>query len=252
MLNLIVPVYNEAENFPGLVREVERHVPPPFTLLAVYDHDADTTLPVARRLMPGRPWLRLVRNRGRGVVGALRTGFEVVGRGPALVVMADLSDDLSGVGRMLDLYRRGYRVVCPSRYCPGGRQLGGPRLKKALSAAAGAALHLLAGFPTRDATNNYRLYDAALVNDLGIESGGGFEVALELTAKAFRRGVPVAEVPTTWRDRTAGESRFRFRKWLPKYGYWFGYALLAGLERRAGLGPRPTRGEGRSCRASCG
>ena len=114
-LSLIVPVYNEADNFPNLIREVERHIPPPFVLYTVYDFDADTTLPVAREFATSRPWLRLVRNEGKGVVGALRTGFKVAASGPALVVMADLSDDLSGVPRMLELYRAGARVVCPSR-----------------------------------------------------------------------------------------------------------------------------------------
>ena len=234
-LSLIVPVYNEAENFPNLVREVERQVPRPFTLYTIYDFDGDTTVPVARELAVSRPWLKLVKNRGKGVVGALRTGFEVASTGPVLVVMADLSDDLGGIPRMLDLYRDGARIVCPSRYCPGGRQIGGPWLKKTLSRLAGISLHLLVRFPTRDATNNFRLYDAALVNELGIDSEGGFEVAIELTAKAFRRGERVAEIPTTWRDRVAGESRFRFRKWLPKYAYWYGYALFAGLERKLGL-----------------
>ena len=235
-LALIVPVYNEAENFPRLVAEVERHVPPPYTLYMVYDFDGDTTVPVARQLALTRPWLRLVKNEGRGVVGAIRTGFRVVASGPALVLMADLSDDLSIVPEMLALYGQGFRVVCPSRYMRGGRQLGGPFLKRFLSRAAGLSLWYLAGFPTHDATNNFRLYDAALVNELGIESTGGFELALELTAKAFRRGVKIAEVPTTWRDRTAGESRFRLRKWLPRYLYWYVYALLA----------RPGRGGGRS------
>jgi glycosyltransferase involved in cell wall biosynthesis len=236
-LSLIVPVYNEADNFPNLIREVERHVPQPFTLHVVYDFDADTTLPVAREHGATRPWLKLVKNRYKGVVGALRTGFEVVGSGPALVVMADLSDDLSCVPRMLHLYRGGSRVVCPSRYCPGGRQIGGPWLKRTLSRLAGLSLSVLVRFPTRDATNNFRLYDAALVNELGVESSGGFELALELTTKAFRRGVKVAEVPTTWRDRVAGESRFKFRKWLPKYAYWYGLALVAAAERRLGLAP---------------
>ena len=234
-LSLIVPVYNEADNFPALVQEVERHIPAPFTLYTVYDFDADTTVPVARQLASTRPWLRLVRNQGKGVVGALRTGFETVGAGPALVVMADLSDDLAGVGRMLELYHAGARVVCPSRYCPHGQQIGGPWLKKTISRLAGVSLNLLVGFPTRDATNNFRLYDAGLVNALGVESVGGFELALELTAKAFRCGERIAEVPTTWRDRVAGESRFKFRKWLPKYAYWYGYAILAGAERRLGL-----------------
>lgn len=225
-LSLIVPVYNEAENFPALLAEVERHVPQPFTLFVIYDFDEDTTVPVAQSLARTRPWLRLVRNRrGRGVVHALKAGFDVVGEGPALVVMADLSDDLCIVPRMLACYREGYRIVCPSRYMAGGKQFGGPLLKRFLSRAAGMILHFLVRFPTHDATNNFRLYDAALVRELGIDSKGGFEVALELTAKAFQQGVPITEVPTTWRDRAAGQSRFRLWKWLPRYLYWFCFAL---------------------------
>lgn len=231
-LSLVVPVYNEADNFPRLIAEIEKHVPAPHTVYVVYDFDADTTVPVAAGYAAERPWLRLVRNRHKGVVGAIRTGFEVVGAGPALVVMADLSDDLAVVPRLLSKYHQGYRIVCPSRYMRGGRQLGGPLLKRTLSRLAGLALACLVRFPTRDATNNFRLYDAALVNDLGVESTGGFELALELTAKAFRRGERIAEVPTTWRDRTAGESRFNMRKWLPRYLYWFGYALAGGPKRR--------------------
>jgi dolichol-phosphate mannosyltransferase len=227
ILALIVPVYNEAENFPALLAEIEQHIPPPFVLHVVYDFDEDTTVPVVRRLAEDRPWLRLLKNRlGRGVVAAIKTGFQEIGQGPALVIMADLSDDLRIVPTLLDLYQRGNRIVCPSRYVRGGRQVGGPRLKYMLSRAAGLSLRLMARFPTHDATNNFRLYDAALVNEIGIESRGGFELALELTAKAFHRGVQIAEVPTTWRDRTAGTSRFRLMKWLPKYLYWYSYALM--------------------------
>jgi len=236
-LAMIVPVYNEADNFPALLAEIEHDVPPPFVLYVVYDFDEDTTVPVVRQLAANRPWLRLLKNRfGRGVVAAIRTGFHEIGSGPCLVVMADLSDDLRVVPQLLDLYRRGYRIVCPSRYVRGGSQSGGPWLKRLLSRTAGQSLRLLARFPTHDATNNFRLYDAALVNELTIESRGGFELALELTAKAFRRGVSIAEVPTTWRDRTAGTSRFRLMKWLPKYLYWYSYALLP--RRQA---PRGTR-----------
>jgi hypothetical protein len=37
------------------------------------------------------------------------TGFDVAGLGPVLVVMADLSDDLAQVDRMLARYQEGYR-----------------------------------------------------------------------------------------------------------------------------------------------
>ena len=230
-LSLIVPVYNEAENFPRLVAEVERWIEAPFTLVMVYDRDEDTTVPVAKALAATRPWLSMVKNsEGRGVVGALRTGFETVAKGPALVVMADLSDDLSAVAKMRALYDDGYQVICPSRYMAGGKQMGGPWLKRTLSRLAGWSLWLI-GFPTHDATNNFRMYDAAMVRKLGIESSGGFELALELTAKANRAGAAIAEVPTVWSDRTAGESRFNLRKWLPKYLYWYGYAAASVVRR---------------------
>ncbi len=225
-LSLIIPVYNEAENIEALVVEIEKHVPQPFIANIVYDFEEDTTVPVVQSLAASRPWLRLVKNDlGRGVVFALRAGFEAVAEGPALVVMADLSDDLSIVPRMVELYAEGYRVVCPSRYMPGGKQIGGPLLKRTMSRVAGLSLYWFAGLPTHDATNNFRLYDAALVNELGIESSGGFEVALELTAKAFRRRERITEVPCTWRDRTAGESRFKLWTWLPKYLKWYFHAL---------------------------
>lgn len=233
-LTMIVPVYNEAENIRNLLSEIETRIAPPFQVLIVYDFDEDTTVPVIQELMASRPWLRLVKNDlGRGVVNALRAGFHAARHGPALVVMADLSDDLGNVEPMLELYRRGYRVICPSRYMRGGRQIGGPFVKRSLSRLAGVSLYWL-GFPTHDATNNYRLYDAQLVNQLKIESSGGFELALELTAKAFAAGAAVTEVPTTWRDRTAGESRFQLRKWLPKYLYWYLFAAKAALTRRSG------------------
>lgn len=224
--SIIVPVYNEGENFPALMAEVERDLPQPEALYVVYDFDEDTTVPVAREYAASRPWLKLLHNDlGRGPVYAIRKGFEAVGEGPALVMMADLSDDLAVVDEALKLYDEGHRVVCPSRYMPGGRQIGGPWLKGFLSRMAGLSLYWMAGLPTRDATNNFRLYDAALVNELGIESVGGFELALELTAKAHRHGAKVAELPATWRDRTAGESRFQLVKWLPHYLKWYFYAF---------------------------
>jgi len=228
-LALIVPVYNEHENLPRLVDAVERHVAAPFRMLVVYDFEEDTTLPVARELSRTRPWLEPVRNTlGRGPAHALRAGFATAEHGPALVVMADLSDDLADVAEMRRRYAAGDRVVCASRYMRGGKQIGGPWLKKLMSRTAGLSLRWLARFPTHDATNNFRLYDAALVNEVGIESERGFEIALELTAKAFARGERISELPTTWTDRAAGASRFRMLQWLPHYLRWYWYALLAG------------------------
>lgn len=234
-VTLIVPVFNEVENFPRLVENVERHIPQPYRMVVTYDFDQDTTLPVARELAQTRPEIELVKNEfGRGPANAIRAGFDAVESGPAIVVMADCSDDLSDVDEMLEKYREGAQVVCASRYMPGGGQEGGPWLKRTLSRWAGLSLYLLARFPTRDATNNFRLYDAELVSELHIESEHGFEIALELTAKAFLRGATIVEIPTHWTDRTDGESNFKLFKWLPLYLKWYWVALKAGWSPRRG------------------
>ena len=124
----------------------------------------------------------------------------------------------------------GADVVAASRYMRGGRQVGGPLLKRLMSRTAGLTLHWFAGVPTHDPTNNFKLYSRRFLESTTIESTAGFELALELTVKATLAGRRVAEVPTTWRDRTAGQSNFKLRKWLPHYLHWYGVAF-AGQSR---------------------
>ena len=170
--------------------------------------------------------VRLVRNSlGRGALNAIRTGFKEA-HGPAvLVCMADLADDLSAVPPMLEKFRQGDDVVCGSRYMRGGRQIGGPLLKRSLSRLAGVSLHYLAGMPTHDVTNSFKMYRKALLDRLTIESSGGFEVGMEIVVKTFAAGGRISEVPSTWTDRMAGTSRFRLWTWLPHYLKWYFFAL---------------------------
>jgi hypothetical protein len=119
----------------------------------------------------------------------------------------------------------GAAVVCPSRYVRGGRQIGGPWFKALLSRTAGVSLHWLAGIPTRDPTNSFKAYRRDFLERTPIESEAGFSLALELTAKAHFAGERVEEIPAVWRDRTAGESRFRVAAWLPLYLRWYLWAL---------------------------
>ena len=64
-----------------------------------------------------------------------------------------------------------------------------------------------------------------LVQEVGIESDAGFELALELVAKARRHRRPVGEIPTIWLERTQGASNFKLWKWLPRYFHWYFYAF---------------------------
>ncbi|HAC46026.1 MAG TPA: glycosyl transferase family 2, partial [Chloroflexi bacterium] len=194
----------------------------PLEVLVVHDFDEDTTVPVVKRLQSELPELHLHRNDlGRGVVNALKSGLAAARAPYVLVTMGDGSDDPGDIDAMYALAQGGADVVAGSRYMRGGHQVGGPLLKRTMSRVAGLSLHWLGGLPIHDATSNYRLYSKRLLQKVTIESTGGFELGLELTVKAYVLGMRIAEVPTTWSDRTAGESRFKLWKWLPRYLHWY-------------------------------
>ena len=85
--------------------------------------------------------------------------------------------------------------------------------------------------PIHDPTSNFKLYSRRLLDRVTIESVAGFELAIELTTKAYLLGLRIEEVPTTWRDRTAGQSRFRIWSWLPHYLRWYLRALTGRFRR---------------------
>ena len=230
----MIPVYNEGENVvPTLRGVVERTRSRPLEVLIVHDFDEDTTVPVVKRLQAEMPELRLHRNTlGRGVLNAMKSGLRAARAQYVLITMGDGSDDPDDIDRMYELARAGADVVAGSRYMRGGRQLGGPLLKRSRSRAAGLSLHWLGGIPVHDATTNFRMYSKRLLNQVTIESTGGFELGIELTVKAYLLGMKVAEVPTTWRDRTAGTSRFQLWQWLPRYLKWY-RAGIAGRFRKS-------------------
>lgn len=124
LLHIITPVYNEADNFPALYKEINSKIRTPHKVVVVYDFDKDTTVPVVKKYQAKDKNLILHKNvKGRGALNAILSGFEYVKSGPLLVTMADLSDDLRAVDKMYKEYQKGADVVCGSRYMRGANKL---------------------------------------------------------------------------------------------------------------------------------
>ncbi len=231
-LSIVVPVFKEGEAVAPVLRALDAGVATSHEILVVYDFDEDPTVPVVERLHAQRPAIRSLRNElGRGVLNAMKAGIAASTGEFVLISMADGSDEPQAVDPMIALAFDGADVVAASRYMRGGRQVGGPPLKRLMSRVAGLTLHWFGGVATHDPTNNFKLYSRRFLDATPIESKAGFELALELTVKATLAGRRVAEVPTTWRDRTAGQSNFKLRKWLPHYLHWYRVAMVGRFRR---------------------
>lgn len=227
-LSIIIPVFHEEKNIGKVLKQISAKVTTQHQTLIVYDTPEDPTYTVVKDILHTDKTLRLVRNtvgNGCGVLNAILTGIEKANSQAVVIVMADLSDDITNIDAMYHLIEQGYDIVNGSRYMKGGKKIGGPKLKTFLSRTAGISLHYLLRIPTHDVTNAFKMYRKTVFNTVSIESIGGFEYSLEVLVKAYKQGYKVTEIPTVWKDRTAGKSQFQFRKWLPHYIRWFVFAL---------------------------
>lgn len=224
-LGIIIPVYNEKENIGNTLRAIEENIKTPHKIYIVYDFDEDNTLPVANDFHKDGLDIKFLKNPSTGVVNAIRAGLQNASEEFLLVTMADLSDDYGIVDNMCGLMAKGYDVVCGSRYMKGGKQIGGPFIKRGMSRIAGITLKHIVGLPTHDATNSFKLYRKSMIASMEIVSNGGFEIGMEIVMKAHFSGFRITEYPCTWMGRQKGKSRFKIFKWAPNYLRWYFYAL---------------------------
>jgi hypothetical protein len=49
---------------------------------------------------------------------------------------------------------------------------------------------------------------------------------MEMVVKAYIKGFRITEIPTVWVERSAGKSKFHLANQLPKYIFWYFYALI--------------------------
>jgi dolichol-phosphate mannosyltransferase len=242
-VSVIIPAYNEGPLVLPVLDRLFESVKLPCEVLIVVDSEDDTTVPVVAEYAQKEPRLRyLVNTYGPGPANAMRFGIDAATAPVAVVTMADGCDDSRQIDDLTRLIERGVAVAAASRYMAGGQQVGGPVLKGLISRLAGRSLHLLAHVGTRDATNSFKAYSTEFIREVGIESRDGFEIGIELTAKARRLRLPVAEIPTIWLDRQAGMSNFRVAQWIPKYLRWYRFSFggrLPAEKIRAQAGRRP-------------
>lgn len=226
ILHIVIPALNEEASIEETLRQIVTHVNMPCEIIVVNDHSTDRTAEIVRAFAEQYTWVRLVDNEGPGgFSNALQVGYQTAGEGAIVTMMADLCDDPRSLKAMYDMINQGYDVVGGSRYMPGGRlEAEENRLKSMLSRSAGLSLRRLARIPIHDVTNAFKMYRSGILKSIAIEESG-FACSMEITIKAILKGAQVGEIPTVWRGRQAGKSKFSIIKGANPYLRWYFWAI---------------------------
>jgi glycosyltransferase involved in cell wall biosynthesis len=209
---VVVPTYNEVDNIEPLCRRVRTAVPDA-EILIVDDGSPDGTAAAARELAVELGPIDVIDQTSKGGLGAAyRTGFRAAlerGADACVQIDADLSHDPAALPALLANIEHGADLAIGSRYVPGGLTVDWPWQRRALSRWGNRYAAGVLGLAVNDATAGYRAYSADALRRMDYETvtadGYGFQVAM--THRLVGLGGRIVEVPITFSERVAGESK---------------------------------------------
>jgi dolichol-phosphate mannosyltransferase len=209
---VVLATYNERENLPIVLRGIWEAID--IDVVVVDDSSPDGTGQLADRIAGGEPRLTVIHRPGKaGLAGALFAGYaHAFERGYELAIEmdADLShppDELPALVGACDTAD----VAIGSRLVPGGRVVGRPAWRIALTEGACIWARTVLRLPMRDCTSGYRCIRTEVLRTIDFSrirsSGYGFLIELDWAIK--RAGLRVVEIPITFNDRAHGLSKMR-------------------------------------------
>jgi dolichol-phosphate mannosyltransferase len=213
---IIIPTYNEAENIERILSRVAESLPEA-GVLVVDDGSPDGTGDLVKRISDELPDVHLMsRETKSGLGSAYRTGFVWgLDNGYDILVEmdADFSHDPGALPALLAPLSEGYDVAIGSRYVEGGHVPNWARHRHLLSKGGNRYASAVLGLQVSDSTAGFRAYSAGIMRKLDLEviraEGYGFQI--EMTYRAKQQGANIKEVPITFVDRVAGESKMSSR-----------------------------------------
>ncbi len=192
-----------------------------FEVLVIIDRLEDSTWEVQDKYK-GQESIKFLHNSlPPRIAEALKFGITQA-RGEKIVfVMADNCDQISDINIMSKLIDQNKDLVSASRYTSKSKILDAPFVKSKLSYLAGASLCLFFDLGTNDVTNTFKMYKAEFLKSVQVNSSFGFTIGLELLGLAHKSKLAIIEIPTVWKERKSGNSKFKLLKWLPAYLFWY-------------------------------
>ncbi|WP_278234429.1 polyprenol monophosphomannose synthase [Isoptericola sp. AK164] len=211
---VIIPTYDERESLPVTVERLRAAVPDA-DVLVVDDGSPDGTGRWAERAAAHDERLHVLHRSGKGGLGAAYVAGFGWGLERGYDVLCEM--DADGSHRPEELERLLERaaaadapsLVIGSRWVPGGRVVNWPWHRELLSRGGNTYVRMMLGIAVRDATGGYRAFRADTLRalDLAAVESHGYCFQVDMTWRVLRGGGSVAEVPITFVERTAGESK---------------------------------------------
>ncbi len=215
MSNLvIIPTYNEKENIERMVRKVFS-LPVAFDLLIVDDGSPDGTAQIVKNLQNefGKK-LHLLERKGKlGLGTAYIAGFKYAIQHKFDYIFEMDCDFSHNPDDLVNLFnacaKDGADLSIGSRYVKGGKVVNWPIDRILMSYFASLYVRIILWINIHDTTAGFKCYKRNVLETINLDGIKfiGYAFQIEMKYKVKKAGFKIKEVPITFTDRTAGESK---------------------------------------------
>ena len=203
LLSVVMPVYNERTTVETIIRRVLA-VPMRIELIVVDDGSTDGSGPILDRLQ-AELGFTLLRQTNAGKGSALRRGFTAVTGDMVVIQDADLEYSPEEFPELVELILSGHAdVVFGSRFL--GRHRVFLFTHYMGNRVVTLATNILYNTMLTDMETCYKVMTVDVLRSMTLHSNG-FGIEPEMTAKIFKRGYRVYEVPITYAGRGYDEGK---------------------------------------------
>lgn len=211
---VIIPTYNEKENVSKMIDTVML-LEGNFHVLIVDDNSPDGTATLVKEKMTSySDRLFLLERAGKQGLGtAYIAGFKwSLDQGYDFIfeMDCDFSHNPNDLIRLLEAcVQGGADVAIGSRYVKGGQVKNWPANRIFISKGASIYTRLITWMPVRDCTAGFICYRRKVLETLALDEVKfvGYAFQIEMKYRAWKQGFKLKEVPITFVDRTAGQSK---------------------------------------------
>ena len=211
MLSIVVPCFNERPNVAPMIVKLDAALRGiEWEVIYVDDNSPDGTAKEVRRIAALDPRVRCIRRVGRrGLASAVIEGALSSSAAYVAVIDGDLQHDETRLPVMLAELRGGhYDLAVASRHVEGGSNDGlANRWRHALSDGGIWLAQRVLPVRLTDPMSGFFMLPRVLFEDVAPHlTGQGFKILLDLVLSA-PNALRVKEVPATFHERVAGESK---------------------------------------------
>ena len=229
-LTIILPIHNEKESLPIMIRLLNSTLKIDHEIIAVYEDDKDNAKTIGQELMKEIKEFKIIKNKyEKGVRFSIQTGVDFAKYDTIFITAVDEIFPIISIETMYQqIFIRNFDFVSGTRYSKGGARLGGSIIGSFLSRLCNFIFNKLTKSHLTDFTTGIKMMKKQVWNSIEFNSKPvGWAFAFELSIKTIIANYKVCEIPFKSVDRLfGGKSTFKVGAWTLEYLKWFFYGIL--------------------------